>query len=43
MRFITLHSKWNLVTEDMISKENYFIRENQSISGIPKDIQNKRN
>ena len=38
--YITLHSKWNLVTDDMTSKENYFIRKYQSISNIPKDIPN---
>ena len=38
--FIVLNSKYNLVTEDMQSKENYFIRENQSIEDIPNDVDN---
>ena len=36
--YILLHSQYNLVTDDMSSIENYFIRENQSISDIPTDI-----
>ena len=31
---------YNLVTEDMQSKDNYFIRENEFISDLPKDIVN---
>ena len=35
-----LHSKYNLVTNDMQSKENYFIPNYLSISDIPTDILN---
>ena len=37
--FIILHSKYNLIQEEMQSKECYFVLPNQSIDDIPNDIQ----
>ena len=39
-RSIILKSKYNLATDNMNSKDEYFIRDNQAISDIPKDVQN---
>ena len=39
-RYITLHSRYNLLNDDINSKENYYIHKNEDISNIPKDVQN---
>ena len=38
--YIALHSKYNLVSKDMQTREKYFVSPNQSIQDIPKDIEN---
>ena len=37
---MTLRSKYNLVQEGMQSREKYFVRPNQSLDDIPKDVEN---
>ena len=39
-KYILLHSKYNLVTDDINSTECYYLGENQSISDIPSDTPN---
>ena len=38
--YITIQSMFNLATDNIISKDHYFIRPNQTLSDIPTDIHN---